>query len=285
MTQGDAVAAESAYRSAIVQDTKTKDWKLGLAQSLLQQGKAQEVIAIMNPILAQDPDNKQFWLFQTHAYMQLNDLESAAINLEIIKALGKANASDLNLLGNIYMRKQMPEQALLAYQALLEGKEAQNNQEAALKAARLLVQTRSWAAAETLVNEISSTYAAQLPEQKQLDVLNLQAKIAFAQGQDAKGAEILESIVNERDPNDGEALLELARYYQAQGDIERAILKLEYAQKLEPYRYKALVQHAQLLADQKKFAEAVPLLRDALKLKEDNRVRSYMERLERAARR
>lgn len=283
LQQENYIAAENAYRDAIVQDSGKKDWKLGLAQALLAQNKTEEVLAMMHALLQEEPGNPQYWLFQVNAYLAADRLEEAAINLEILKAMGVASRQNLELLGNIYLRSNMPDQALGAFQEVIRIDNGTANKNIAMKSAGLFLQLQSFDNAAAMVTAIRQHYQSSLSNEEELEILNMEAKIARANGEAERAAEILNTIV-ERDPTNGAALLELASYYAEQGDIARAEFKLEAAEKLEAYRFKALVQRAQMYAAERRFRDAIPLLREALRIKDDTRVENYLSRVERAAR-
>lgn len=283
LTMGDPVAAESAYRMAIMFDPETKDWKLGLAQSLLEQEKTGDVIALMNRIIAEKPDDAQFWMFQTNAYLQEERLKDAAVNLEMVKLLGEASVSNLELLGNLYLRMDMPYLALEAFQSILEMDSSAESVDLLIKKADLLVRIQAWNEARKLVNQIHDTYKNSFKDNEEIKVLNMKAKIARATGNDDEAASILTDIIA-RNPNDGDALLELAQYHEDKGDTERAVMMFDRAAKLDDFRFDALVKHAQMLVGQRKFADAIPLLREALKINDNSRIEDYLARVERAAR-
>lgn len=95
---------------------------------------------------------------------------------------------------------------------------------------------------------------------------------------------MLEAIVA-RDGTRGDALLELASYQRSAGAPERALLLIERAERIEAFRYPALLEHAQLLVDEKDYGKAADVLRKALQIKSEPRVEQFLARVERAVRR
>ena len=120
-------------------------------------------------------------------------------------------------------------------------------------------------------------------QEDELKVLTLQAKVARAKGQEQKAADLLASIV-ERDGTRGDALLELASYYESKGDRERALFLIERAEKIDEFEYQALLDHAQLMVESKDFEKAASLLRKALRIKREPRVERYLQLVERSVR-
>lgn len=282
LATGDYLAAEESYRDAIQQEPNVVDWKMGLARALLETERYNEAVAIMDALIATNPDDAKYWLLQSNAYLGMGRPEDAAVDLEMVRALGAAKPESLLLLGNIYLNMQMPDAALEVYLEAIEGDERKSGYTAAYHAANLLLQTRSYEESQAIIAKIKSTYSEQLTNDQQLEVLTLEAKIARGQQDNERAVTILESIV-QRDGTRGDALIELSDYYAAIGERERAMLLIERAENLEAFEYDALVKHAQLLTKEREYTKAAALLKRALILKEDARVQRFLEQVERAA--
>jgi tetratricopeptide (TPR) repeat protein len=280
----DYLPAEEAYRNAILQEPETRDWKLGLARSLLAQQKYADAISLFGGLIEANPDDATSWLLQANAYIGLEQPLAAAVNIETVRMLGKAQGSSLVLLGDIYMKSGMPELAKGAYLEVIEKDAAGAQFATAYRAAELLIRTRSWREAQEILASIDRRYAKQLPESEALDVMTLRAKVARAQGREQEAASLLEAIVK-RDGTRGDALLELASYHQKQGNAEKAIFLVERAENVEAFAYPALLQHAQLMVSQKEYAKGAELLRRAIQIKSEPRVEGFLARVEEAARR
>ena len=274
------LAAEIAYRNAVLQQPDVKDWKLGLARALLALEHYKDAIALFDGLIAADPEDATAWMLQANAYIGAEQPLAAAVNLEAVHMMGKAQASSLVLLGDIYMNEGMPELAKVAYLEVIEQDKGATEFRTAYRAADLLIRTRSFDAASEILRSIDGRYA-KLTNDEQLDVLTLKAKVARGKGRDAEAAQLLESIAK-RDGTRGDALLELAAYHQGQGSLERALLFVERAQKLDGYEYPALLRQAQLLVTGKDYAKAATVLRRALQIKSEPRVERFLANVERA---
>jgi tetratricopeptide (TPR) repeat protein len=275
------LAAEEAYRNAILQQPDTRDWKLGLARSLLAMEKYKEAVALFDALIEENPEDSGSWLLQANAYIGLEQPLAAAVNLESVRAMGEARASSLVLLGDIYMNAGMPELAESAYLEAIEREGDGVDFATAYRAADLLVRTRAYGEAQEILASIDARYGAELSQEDEFRVLTLEAKVARAQGREAEAAELLESIVS-RDGTRGDALLELASYHHDRGNEEKAVFLIERAEKLEAYEYQALLEHAQLMVSAKSYAEAAQLLRRALQLESEPRVERFLARVEQA---
>lgn len=275
------LAAEQAYRNAILAQPDIRDWKLGLGRALLAIEKQKEAAALFGGLLQQNPEDASAWLLQANAFLKLDQPLAAAVNLESVRMLGKADKNSLVLLGDIYMNAQMPDLAKSAYLEVIESDGGAEDFPSAHRAAELLVRTQSFEQASELLAAIEKKYADELVLDEELEILTLKAKIARASGKEKQAARILESVV-ERDGTRGDALLELARYHNGRGDRAKALLMIERAQKLEAFEYKALLEHAQIMVASRKYPEAAESLRAAQDIKREPRVARFLAQVEQA---
>jgi len=135
------LAAEQAYRAAILQQPDIRDWKLGLARTLLATEQYRDAVTLFDDLIEDDPEHAASWLLQANAYIGLDQPEAAAVNLEAVRMMGKADTSSLVLLGDIYMNAGMTALAKSVYLEVI-AKDAQNVQfGTAYRAADLLIRT------------------------------------------------------------------------------------------------------------------------------------------------
>jgi tetratricopeptide (TPR) repeat protein len=278
------VAAETAYRNAVLAEPDTRDWQLGLARSLLAMEQYKEAAALFSSLIEKDPENGTYWMLQANAFLGLNEPLKAAVNLEAARLLGKADIQSLILLGDIYMNDGDADLAREAYLDVVKMDEKAEHFRAAQRAAELLVRVGANADAAALVQSIERRYGKRLDADQQLELMTLQAKLARAQGRPDEAARILETIV-QRDGTRGEALLELARYHRDAGNEQKAVLMLERAQNLEDFEYEALVEHAQFEVAERHYDRAANLLRQATRIRSEPRVERFLAQVEEAARR
>ena len=278
----DFLTAETAYRNAIIQEPQTQDWKLGLARSLMATSQHKEAVAIFGGMIRSDPSDIKAWTLQANSYLSLERPEEAAVNLEAIRMMGKAGPETLILLGDIYMNSGMPGLAIGPYQEVIANDPDGVQWKTAQRAVDLLIRTGDLSEAGVLMEAAGVRYGEQLRGSDELAFLTLKARLARAQGDQEEGARLLELIVK-RDGTRGDALLELASYHGQAGDDARAILLLERAANISGFEYKALVARAQILVQQRKYAEAASFLRDALEIKRESRIETFLAQVEAAA--
>jgi Flp pilus assembly protein TadD len=118
---------------------------------------------------------------------------------------------------------------------------------------------------------------------EELKLLKLESKVAINTGSGEEAIKVLEQII-ERNPLDGEALLMAGDYYARNGQAEKAELRYDTAGKLQGFEADAFVQHAKLLVQSQKYAQAAELLRKAQKVKPRDNVQRYLDKVEQMAR-
>ena len=282
LTEGLYFPAEAAYRQAILMQPELLDWKLGLARCLLEMGQFQDAAGIFDTLINGDPDNADYWTLQGNAFLGMDDTLKAARNLEVIRRMDAANIETLSLLGDIYMNNNMPNLALSAYVDAAEMAKDKDIQ-LLIKSAEVLAQTGNFEQSDVIISMIRADFSEAVEDKDDLKLLTYEAKIARATGDDERAAVLLVQII-ERDLLNGEAIIELAKYYADQGKLPEAFTRFEQAQKIRKYERSALVAHAQTLVNNKQYNEAVPLLYRALRIESDRNLKDYTDRVERAAR-
>lgn len=281
LTQELYYPAEAAYRQAILIQPEVDDWKIGLARCLLQTGQYADAIALFDTLLKKKPDNADYWLMQSNAYLGNDNSLAAAQNLEIVRRMGKAELGTLTLLGDIYMNNELPDLALDAYIAASD-KATKKDFKAILRAASLFNRSGNSEQATVMISRIRESFGEQINDDQELELLILEAKTARTTGDDTKAITLLNEIVK-RDSLNGEALIELGKYYAEQGDMARARTRFQEAEKIETFERAALIAHAQALVREGGYVKAVPMLRRALQIESEPHIQEYARRVERAA--
>ncbi len=279
---GKFVSAESAYRSAMLLEPERMDWKLGLAQSVLEQHKYGEAVSLCEELIAREPERAGLWLLQANAAIGLGRTLEAAQNFEIVERLGGSTPRSLQTLGDIYVNEQLWELAERAYARRVELEGAAGAAEL-LRNVEMLAQRGALPQAQRLLDAYRGLPPGGLDDEARRRALKLEARIAVAGGEDAAAAGVLEQVVA-LDPLDGEALILLGRHHARAGDHERAVFYYERAEGLEGHEADARLRHAELLVKQARYAEAVPLLKRAQELKPRDEIGRYLEQVERVAR-
>lgn len=312
---GDDLPAESAYRQAVLLDPKTQDWKMGMARSFFKQKRYAEAAALCQMMLeseGQDDkglknrDKADLWLLQANAFIGLNKPLQAAENYELVKGLGHATPASLNMLGDIYVNEEIFDQAVACYLKALEMKPTASP-DRAIRAARVMTARGALKETKALVAKLEKIKGDQLKDNDRKEMLKLRSRIAVAEGAGDEEAKILEEIVK-LDPQDGEALILLGKHSQRKSEelkqtaaatedkdqakkidrqasdrLAKAVFYFERAAAIDKFEADAKVQHATLLVGQRKYQEALPLLRRAQSIKPRENIQRYLEQVERIA--
>lgn len=281
MNQESYASALDAYRMAILLDAKNKDWKMGKLNSLISMGENKEAISLLYELIKSDPDNAQLWQLQANQFLDTEQVDLAAANLEIIDEMGEATSSSLSLLGDIYINKEMPEQALRIYtKSLDKGVDVFK----AIRIATSLSNLGNFEESKKFITALKSKLSSEFTPENELEVLNLEAQIALGMGEGDEAASILEQVVD-KDPMNGRALILLTDYYVKEGDLEKASFYIENAVKLPKFEHGALIKFAQIKVKERDYREAASLLRRAQNIKFQDYVADYLVKVESAAQR
>lgn len=287
-----AFAAENAYRQAFLLDPQSRDWQLGLAQSLIMQEKLEEATAHLGHMIEQYPEDKDLWLQQTNALLGQERKMEAAVNLEILRMKGLADESQLNLLGNLYMDQGEAQLALFAYLAAMEQtKEFKIDQ--ALKSAKILNDYGFPDKAEQFVNRVRAKVGENISDEDLTALQLVEVGIARTAEDLERIGELLEELFK-RDPDNSNVLLELGKHYDALAKMEsdedkkskhliEAKTRLEIAAGMDEVAYEANLTLGQLLVRERQYIQALPRLERAVELKPSDNLKSYVAKVRRAA--
>lgn len=276
-------AAESAYRLAILLQPAVPDWQIGLARGLFRLRKFDEAAALCEELIRRDATRPEYWVLLANAHLGQKQPARAAEVYELLDLDGRAAPEHLNTLGDIYVNERLPDLAADAYlRAYARGGDGAPAR--LLRAAEILAARGAAAEAALLAERLRADGRERLDADGSLRLLKLEARLAAARGEaNERQIELLEEIVR-NDPLDGEALILLGQRHAAAGDVERAILQFERAAGIEAFAAEASLRHAQQLVRQRRYAEALPLLKRSIELKPRDDIVRYMEQVERLAR-
>jgi len=297
---GNLVAAENALKNALMADPTVKEFRQVLGQVLYNQERYTEAAALFGELLAEDSSNADYWNLQANAFIAQDKIDDAANNLEITRMMGVANPQSLLLLGDVYMNKEMTEDATLAYLDALEQGDDSNFAGSIIQAAGTLNNFRSYDNALMLLNGVDAKFGEELSDEEAIRALTLRSEINLNMGNRDEAAAALEDIIA-RDPYNGRALISLGRYYaetQPSDDLDeaaaareiseaqqQAIIYYERVQQLEDPRMAAqgFVMEARLRVQRDELGQAVDLLEEGLQIYALPNVQPYLDQVRAAA--
>ena len=272
--------ALDAYRQALIFQPESNDWRLGKLNSLLAVGETQLATAMLDEMIRENPADADLWLMQANVFQRERNLQAALANLEYVDRLGASNAQSLNLLGDLYLGEGLGELAAEAYSDALATGDLSPAR--ALQIVGNLANRGATAEANTFIGQIR-TEGLEMTDAQDLELMNLEARLALETGERDRAAEILGEVVR-RDPLNGTALLTLGNYYRETGDLERAEFQFEAASRVPESQVRALTALARLKVTQRNYREAVELLRRAQAIEARPFIAEYIDRLEAAIR-
>lgn len=268
-------SAMSAYEIARLLEPDKKNWKIGYVQATMQAQKYQDAAVAMEEIIADQPDDTNYLLMQTNAFIATNREEDAISNLEMVRRLGSPDGMSYALLGDLYMKNGVPQLALKSYISALDA-DRRPNFSRAVRAVDYFAQEERWQSAEAYLEKIKASYGARLGDNDQVELMIMEAQIKQGNEQYSDAAELL-SVAVTRAPLHGKALLLMAKNNKFLGDYERAELYYNRAAEIENYAYEALTDNAYMAVDFRRLDRALSLLRRASRIKPssimDNNIR------------
>lgn len=281
-SKNDFLAAEAAYRNALLLDPQNTEWRLGLARSVVRQEKYEEAAALLKVLIERFPERSEFWLLQANAYLGMKQPLRAAENFEVVARMDKATPETMYVLGDIYTNEGLYDPAVAAY---LRGIELKPDQSPArvMRAVEALAGRGAQTQARQVAQRVEEAMGSGLSAEDRRKLLKLEARIAAAEGEGNEAAKVLEEVVI-LDPLDGEALVALGQHYSRAGDAPRAMVYFERAANIPQFEAGAKVRMAQILVGQEKYSEALALLKRAQEIKPQAEVARYLEQVERMAR-
>ncbi len=282
MARQDYLAAEGAFRNALLLDPEGGVYRTELIRAVLKQEKHEEAAGLLVPLLERQPERPELWLLQASAYIGMKQPLRAAENIEIVDRMGKATPDNLNLLGDIYLNESLPGLAASAYSRALALDPARASSKA-ISNAEVLAARGALEEAAGLAASVKARAREGLSMEESRRLLRLEARIAMASDDRTGAAKVLEEILA-LDPLDGEALLLLGEHCARTEDPHRALLLYERAAGLEAFEARATTRQAQVLVSLGRYGEALPLLRRSQELRPSEMIARYIEQVERASR-
>ncbi len=283
LAKQDYQPAEASFRNALLLQPENTQWRYGLVQCVVKQQKYEDATALLDVLIANQPDKAEFWLLQAHSLMGQKQPLRAAENLEVLDRLSRATVDSMFTLGDIYLSEGLPQ---LAARTFLRAVSLDIRQPITrpMRAAETLAARGQLPQAQVVAAAIRRYMAKHLDPIDMRKLLKLEARFSMAAGEGTEDVVALLEEIVKLDPLDGEALLLLGKHYGKKSEPERAMLYYERAANIEAFEVEAKVRQAQALVSMSRYSDAVPLLRRAQQLKPRDEIARYLEQVERVAR-
>lgn len=295
MAEEKALEAESAFRQAALLNPEESDWKIGLVQSLLLKEDWNQAASLLQSLIDESPDDPLLWMQQANCYLQTDQVMRAAENYEVLRLKGLADESALNTLGDIYANREQPLLALGAYLSAIRKSEVVKV-DRSIKSAGYLLQLEAPDEAARLIAEVRTKAGDSFTDPQKVEALLVESDVAAAKADLTTAADLLKKALA-LDELNGSTQVKLGRIYlqQAASADEKEAAELKSLARVEFKKatrhsdkrvaYSANRELAVMLVKNQQYLEALPLLEEALRLKEDNKqsIELYLRRIQRAA--
>ena len=274
------VSALSAYRMARMFIPDSADIRRGEAQCLLMTNQLDMAIALFDELIAEFPQEPDYWLFQANAYLTKQQFVEAITNLEIVHSMEPGTWETHKLLADLYISQNMVKQALLNYENALAANPnipADN----ALDPLRQLIEQSLYQEAAKYLQTLDTKLQSPFSRQQEIEKKVLTAQLEIQTGDPQKGLQQLKDILK-IDPLNGEALLNVANYKMSQSAFPEAEFYYERACSINEVEVEALIGLARIAVQQGRFKQAIQYLNKAQNLKPRGDIKEYITRIENA---
>ncbi|NDV61290.1 tetratricopeptide repeat protein [Puniceicoccales bacterium CK1056] len=296
MEEGKLISSETSLRNSLMINPTILEFKQLLGNVLLQQERYGEAKEVFAELLLKRPNEVNFWMAQSNCYIALDQIDEATRNLEIVRFMGKANVPSLMLLGDVYINKEMIDEATEVYLEAIALDPSDANLSNFIRASETLGNFAAYSQAMSVITKIDGNYKDRLSDEQEIELLSLKSEINISLGKGKEAAGNLEALLK-KDPFNARALLSLARYYSdadideslevEQQDLQRsryqqqAIIYYERAQNLDDQtsQVRAFIGEAQLRVQRDELELAADLLADAQSIQYQDNVQAYLDQI------
>ena len=116
---GNFQSALSSYRMAIMFKPDHLSYRKGELYSLAELQQHEAVISLCEELLELEPNQKQYWMLQVNAHLQLSRPLEAITLLEILQNKGLAQKAELEMLGQLYFNQELFAEAVNQFDAAM----------------------------------------------------------------------------------------------------------------------------------------------------------------------
>ena len=250
--------AVGAYQQALMFDPDNLQWQQGLLYSLIQSRQLDSALALVDELLVHYETDSVLWLYRAQLALRQEENEVALTSLEMALRLGDTSLTNMNTCAQLHIQFGSVSRAIELFSVSLEAGLDYVFINQTLSA---LINQGRWSAAEALISEVKLNQE-RLSDTEKSQLLSSEASVAIANNRGGEAREVLEQSIA-LNPNNAQAILQLADVYAQEKLYIQAELMYERATAFDSTRGNALLNHAQLAIDQSDYATALNLLREA----------------------
>ncbi len=270
---GNVVSAEMAYMQALAGEPSSIPWKEGLLRIYVKGGQYGRAESLVRNLIKERPTDTRFWLAYANLLVKDGRKLKAIALIETAVQAGIAGAAEITLLGDLYAEHEMVAEAIATY-ARVSQPDTNIGTRKLLSFAQALVAARKYADALAVLDSLSR----ELSTGETITALQVRADIAAAEKRWADSRRHLEALLALA-PMHGKAWIGIGLAHVAEGDLARAAFAFETALQDEATTYRAHLELANLDLRNRRYADSVRHLEEALALNDTELVRSYLARI------
>lgn len=260
------VAAINAYQSALMLDPENAQWQQGLLYAFIQSNALAQAESLLNNMLQERNADSSLWLQRGQIALKRGNHTKAIGSLETALSLGDTSQSNLLTVAQLHLRDGSVHRAAALLtnnvQALLS-RTPSNAVNTIMNVASTLVLNEQWEQLETLLNA-TKPFQKKLTRYEAASLSIVEARMAAARQKQDKAIDLLEKAIDSA-PDNGEAVLALARLYHDKNQYNDAMMFYLRAEALPNTHLQGMLGRAQIAIDEKRYHDALPLLRKAYK--------------------
>lgn len=259
--------AAGLYQMAKIYQPNNRDWKVGEAQAHMGMDNYESAEAVLDDLLSIDALNVDYLLLQANVHAKQQAYNKAIINLELVRRLQPQHWEALTLLGDLYLKTNLPELASIRYAQSI-GKGSSIDYERAVTSFYNLVNGgAAWVDLDAYFSVFEDRYAAQV-QRVDNNEYNLMKAQGFLQAGNAdKALQLVEKVLSQN-PLNISALLLGGKSAMSKGELDRAELYYERTIHNHSKKYQGLIGLGQVLAKKRNFKAALDAFESAYALNE-----------------
>lgn len=299
--EGKLTSAENAVRNSLMLNPTSFEFRQILAQILFNQERYHEAESALTELLFERPNSSDLWNLQANTFIATDRIDQATQNLEMVRMMGVADAQSLRLLGDVYMNRNIVEDAAEAYRDSIRAARDLTLYSSFVSAIRSLINFSGYEEAIAVIDTIEDRFADDLEEDQEIELLTLRSQVNVVMGRGEEAIDNLEAVLR-RDPFNAGALIALGQYYserlpdqdlpEEQQQVQerrfqnQAILYFERAQEVDDLdqQVRAFISHARLRVRRQELDEAIRLLESAQGLRRQDHIQTYLNQIRQAVR-
>jgi Tfp pilus assembly protein PilF len=242
LTLHGAFSAITSYQQAMAMQPEEVQWQQGLLAALSQAKMYESAQALLTELLAKNPADKELWLNQAILALNTNDTRQALVSLEMAIMLGESDDDNIKIATQLHLQQHSYDRAVVLISRHLD--------KPVLDMVLLneyltwLNQVDMWQQAGKLLDGLASKVETMKPA-KQSVFYTHKAKVAIKKNQNKQAGRFY-TLALEKDPTNGDALIDYALYATADKDYVKAELLYTRAAVLPTKMKQALLGKAQL---------------------------------------